>query len=315
VLPVALLRLASDERLVEQVRAGSERAFEAIFDRHQRSMLVFCRRMLGSHSDAEDALQHTFLCAYRDLMRSDRSIALRPWLYAIARHRCVSVLRSRRERPVDEVPQAAGDHLDAVVGRREDLRATLADVAQLPHDQRAAIVLAELGDVSHDDIARVIGCRREKVKALVFQARTALAHDRAARNAPCSAIRDGLGSGDVRDAVVRRHLRDCAGCRAFHQQLRARRGVLGLLLPAIGLKRALLDVLPGAGGAGAAVTAGVGGSGLAAATLAVSPAGAQALPRRPIASPRCRASRERASASGRSSSLIRPGAWRRAPAA
>jgi DNA-directed RNA polymerase specialized sigma24 family protein len=93
-LPVALLRLASDERLVAHVRAGSERAFEALFDRHHRALLTFCRHMLGSLADAEDAVQHTFLSAYRDLMRSQNPIVLRPWLYTIARHRCVSVLPS-----------------------------------------------------------------------------------------------------------------------------------------------------------------------------------------------------------------------------
>jgi RNA polymerase sigma factor (sigma-70 family) len=258
-----MLRLASDERLVEQVRAGSERAFEAIVDRHGRPLLAFCRRMLGSQADAEDVLQHTFLSAYRDLKRSDRSIALRPWLYTIARHRCVSVLRSRREHPVDELPQPACDDLDAVVGSREEVRATLAGMAELPDDQRNALILSELGDMSHEDIALVLGCRREKVKALVFQARTALAGDRAARDSSCAAIRDRLGRGGPRPAVVRRHLRDCASCQAFHAQLRVGRGALGLLLPVIWLKRWALAALPGFGG-GAAVTAGaVGGGGLA----------------------------------------------------
>ena len=43
----ALLRVASDERLVELVRGGSEAAFEAIYDRHHRGILAFCRHMLG----------------------------------------------------------------------------------------------------------------------------------------------------------------------------------------------------------------------------------------------------------------------------
>ena len=66
-LPAALLRLASDQRLVDQVRAGSERAFEALFDRHHRPVLAFCRHMLGSREEAEDVVQLTFLAAYRDL--------------------------------------------------------------------------------------------------------------------------------------------------------------------------------------------------------------------------------------------------------
>src|SRR5665809_20828 len=169
----ALLRLASDERLVEQVRAGSERAFDVAYDRHHRGILAFCRHMLGSVEEAEDAVQHTFMAAFGDLERSTKAIQLRPWLYTIARNRCLSVLRARREYPgVIEPP--ATENLSAEVERRQDLRDLLGDVAGLPDEQRAALVLAELGAVSHEEIASVLGVPREKVKALVFQARTSL---------------------------------------------------------------------------------------------------------------------------------------------
>jgi hypothetical protein len=54
-LPAPLLRVSSDQRLVEHVRAGSERAFELLFDRHHQSVLAFCTHMLGSRYEAEDA--------------------------------------------------------------------------------------------------------------------------------------------------------------------------------------------------------------------------------------------------------------------
>src|SRR3954449_7339772 len=100
-LPSPLLRVASDERLVAMVRAGSEPAFEAIYERHHRGILSFCRHMLGSVEESEDAVQHTFLAAYRDLRRSAKPVLLRPWLYTIARNRCLSVLRARREVAVE----------------------------------------------------------------------------------------------------------------------------------------------------------------------------------------------------------------------
>ena len=278
-VPAALLRLASDQRLVEQVCAGSERAFEALFDRHHRAVLAFCRHMLGSREEAEDAVQVTFLAAYRDLGHREPPVALRPWLYAIARHRCLSVLRGRRERPVAEVTLPATDRLAAEVSTREDLRAVLADVAQLPDDQRAALVLAELGDVSHEEIARILVCPREKVKALVFQARSSLVASRDARETPCADIREQLANlrgGALRRTTLRRHLRDCPSCRAFREQVRVQRRVLGLLLPVapgVGLKRMVLGGVfgSGAGGAGgAAVTAaGLNFGGLAAAALVI----------------------------------------------
>src|ERR671914_129122 len=113
-----LLALAGDGRLVEQVRRGNEAAFEVIFERHGPAILAFCRHMLGTREEAEDAVQHSFAAAYRDLQRGrDRDIALKPWLFAIARNRCLSVLRARRE-----VPRVKGlvyRARSALIARRE----------------------------------------------------------------------------------------------------------------------------------------------------------------------------------------------------
>jgi len=264
-----LFRFASDEHLVDRVRAGSAPAFETLFDRHHRPLLAFCHHMLGSAADAEDAVQHTFMAAYADLMRSDKPIALRPWLYSIARHRCLSMLRARRERPVAELPEPDVDHLTTAVDVREELRATLADIAQLPDDQRAALILAELGDASHAEIAQVLGCRQEKVKALVFQARTMLAAGRTARDTPCAEIREQLAVGGlaIRRTSLRRHVRDCPGCSEFREHLQLQRRRLRILLPiapSLGLKRAVLGAVCSSGGGGAltGVTAAVSTLGL-----------------------------------------------------
>ena len=262
-LPAGLLRLASDERLVELLRGGSEAAFEALYARHHRGVLSFCRHMLGSREEAEDAVQHTFLAVYQDLLGSSKDVQLRPWLYAIARNRCLSALRARRER-VDELLEPSTDHLSVEVEHRHELRALLGDLAELPDDQRAALVLAELGDLSHDEIGVALGCRREKVKALVFQARSSLIASRTARELPCEEVRQHLANlrgGSLRRNSLRRHVRACAGCREYQEQVRAQRRALALILPvvpSVGLKSAVL-------GSGAAVTSGS----IAAKTLAV----------------------------------------------
>src|SRR6201992_955549 len=94
----------TDEDLVVAVRAGVPAAFEEIYDRYARGLLGFCTHMLGSRESAEDALQLTFVSAYRALRASESTIALRPWLYTIARNRCLSDLRARRETfAVDEL--------------------------------------------------------------------------------------------------------------------------------------------------------------------------------------------------------------------
>jgi RNA polymerase sigma factor (sigma-70 family) len=255
-LPASLLRLASDERLVELLRGGSEAAFEALYARHHRGVLAFCRHMLGSAEEAEDAVQHTFLAAYGDLVGSGKDIHLRPWLYAIARNRCLTALRARREGGSGEPVEPSTEHLSLEVERRHELRELLGDLAGLPDDQRAALVLAELGDMSHDEIGQALGCRREKVKALVFQARSSLIASRDAREASCSEVREQLANlrgGALRRNLLRRHLRECAGCREFRDRVQAQRRDLALILPvapSLGLQAAVL-------GGGAAATSSV----------------------------------------------------------
>ena len=172
-LPRRSLRGAGDDRLVAQIRTGdgpaARNAFEILYDRHHRGVLAFCRHMLGSLEEAEDAVQHTFSSAYRALLADDREIALRAWLYAIARNRCLSMLAARREQvALDDVesllPSTAG--LAREVEQRSDLRELLADMQRLPEDQRAALVLSELEAHSHKEIADILGVAPSKVKAL-----------------------------------------------------------------------------------------------------------------------------------------------------
>ncbi len=238
---------ASDESLVASVRDGSEPAFEVLYARHLRGILGFCRHMLGSADEAEDAVQHTFMAAYRDLLASDKSIQLRPWLYAIARNRCSTLLSQRRSRPLTAADEPSTEHLSSAVQRRQDLRDLLSDLAALPDDQRAALVLAELGAVPHDEIATVLGVARDKVKALVFQGRSSLITSRKARDTPCADIRLQLASlrdGTPRRTTLRRHLRECPGCRAFRTEVLAQRRALALVLsvePTDGLVHATFD--------------------------------------------------------------------------
>jgi len=231
-----MLRLASDARLVALVRDGDEAAFEALYDRHHAAILGFCRHMLGSREEAEDALQHTFLAAFRDLARSTKPIELRPWLFAIARNRCLSLLRARRQHVSIELADPSTDGLGATVERREDVRELLADLARLPEDQRAALLLSELGALDHAGIAQVLGCPREKVKALVFQARENLLGWREGREADCRAIREELSTltgSALRRGRITRHLATCDGCRQFKAEVQRQRAAMALVLPVV----------------------------------------------------------------------------------
>ena len=152
--PLTALADADDRTLAALVAEDDdEAAFEAMFERYAPRVLTLCRHMLGSREEAEDALQHTFAAAYRQLVDREPLEHPRAWLYATARNRCLSVLRARRELPAREL-DAPSAWLPEEVERRSDLRDLLADIARLPEDQRVALVLAELDDLDHAEIAR-----------------------------------------------------------------------------------------------------------------------------------------------------------------
>jgi RNA polymerase sigma factor (sigma-70 family) len=276
-LPRRALRLASDERLVEQLRAGSASAFEEIYDRHHRGILGFCRHMLGSHDEAEDVVQHTFIAAHQSLLADERQITLTAWLYAVARNRCLSLLRSRREHAdIDDkatvVPAQKG--LAVEVEGREDLRALLADLQRLSEDQRAALLLAELQAHSHEQIAVILDVPTAKVRALIFQARATLMSRRQARDADCGPVREQLAvlrGSALRRGQLRQHVEQCEGCRAFATEVRRQRAAFGVLLPVVPslalkdstLAAAAAAAAGGAGGGSALVAGGTAASGIA----------------------------------------------------
>jgi len=260
-----------DARLAARAGAGDAAAFAALYDRHHASLLAFCRHMLGNREDAEDALQQAFVRAHRAMLRGLQPDEPRAWLFAIARNRCRTMLAARRETVPDaeqRLERVCVDGLAAEVQQRAELRELLADMSALPEDQRAALVLTELRGFSHAQIARVIGCPPQKVKALVFQARTHLLAELEARNTECADIRQQLEvarGGQLRRGMLRRHLRRCEPCQAYGAAVAAQRHELaGLMsvLPTTGLK---LSVLGAAGLAGGESVAGGAAGGVVAA--------------------------------------------------
>jgi RNA polymerase sigma factor (sigma-70 family) len=212
--------------------------------------------MLADSDEAEDAVQHTFMAAYTSLQTSDRPMHLRAWLYTIARNRCYSIIRARREQPSADLEETAVEGLADAVQRREELRDLVHDMRQLPEAQRAALVLAELDALPHAEIAEVLSVPRDKVKALVFQARESLVASRTARDTACAEIREQLACGrgaSLRRANLRRHLRECDSCRAFRAEVEHQRRQFAALIPivpTVALKQALFGA--GVAGTGAA---------------------------------------------------------------
>ena len=97
-----------ERELLEAARDGDQDAFAQLVESYRRELQVHCYGMLGSHADAEDALQETLLRAWRGLARFEGRSSLRSWLYRIATNRCLSAIERRPKRvvPIDYAPAA-----------------------------------------------------------------------------------------------------------------------------------------------------------------------------------------------------------------
>jgi RNA polymerase sigma factor (sigma-70 family) len=273
------LRLAADDRLVAFVRRGDTAAFEVLYERHARGLLSFCVYMLGSRHDAEDAVQATFASAYRALRADGKPVALRPWLFTIARNDCLSIMRRRRPTVELNGELALRGDPSHELEIREEVRHMLESVRELPERQRAALVLAELHGLSQAEIGDVLGVEPSQVKAYVYQARSNLISTRRAREADCEEIREELAN--ARGAALlrgrlRRHVRSCADCRVYADGIARQRHQLGALLPlmpSLVLKYRAVEEALGIGGADPATYAGGATVGGAVATGAIEIAG------------------------------------------
>jgi RNA polymerase sigma factor (sigma-70 family) len=268
-----LLRLQSDERLVALIRRGHHGAFEALVQRYQPRLLAFCRHMLGSQEDAEDVLQEVFAASFNAICADDRPINARPWLYRIARNRCLNHLR--RPQPagqdsMDVFERDGGISTADTVHKREEFRHIVSDVQELPETQRTALLLREIDALSYDQIAEAMDTTVPSVKSLLVRARVALAEASEARLLTCGEVRLELGQvaeGLARSSPpVRRHLKACDRCRRFKGELRSTTKALAAIYPVaplIFLKKFWVAKL-GMGGASAAAASGGGaGAGMA----------------------------------------------------
>jgi RNA polymerase sigma factor (sigma-70 family) len=171
-----LLRLQSDERLVELARAGHEPAFDAIVHRYRPALLRYCTRILGPER-AEDAVQQALASAHTAMTSGDdRHLNLRPWLYRIAHNTALNFLRGakRDEVELSDTEFAAAHTPEDQVAERERLESVLAAIAALPRPQRDALLLRELEGRSHEEIGRALGVSSGAARATLFRARAAV---------------------------------------------------------------------------------------------------------------------------------------------
>jgi RNA polymerase sigma factor (sigma-70 family) len=284
--PSKLLRLQKDDRLIAMMRNGQERAFEALFERYHARLLAFCHHMLSSREDAEDVLQEVFVAAHNAILADNRTLKVRPWLYRIARNRCLNHLRKpvpEGQDSMDVHPHENGASTAERVQNREEFRQLLTDVQTLPETQRTALLLREVDALSYEEIAQAMDTTVPSIKSLLVRARITLAEASHSRLLTCGEVQLELAEAaeGLRkvSGPVRQHIRSCEGCEEFRSQLRADSRALAALFPIgslVALKQFVGAKISGLLGGGSSAGGATAGSGAAAGGAAASQAAAGA---------------------------------------
>jgi RNA polymerase sigma-70 factor, ECF subfamily len=221
--------VASPRALLDRARNGDAKAFEEITRPYVRELHLHCYRMLGSFHDAEDLVQETLLRAWGGIHAYRGDATVRTWLYRVATHACLDVLKSgaRRILPSSHVPPAdperpgrpaigeplwlepypdrlldeLADPADLLAGRESVQLAFLAAIQLLSPRERAALLLREVVGFAADETAGLLGTTVASVNSSLQRGRARLAEARAASALPASHV-GGPGERDLVDRYV-----------------------------------------------------------------------------------------------------------------
>lgn len=164
---------AADSQIVRAVLGGDTEAFGVLVDRYQERCLRLALHMVGSREDAEDAVQESFLRAYRYLGGYREREKFAAWLYRILVNQCRTTLarRQRRELPMAEWEWNTEADVDASSAEQGALRHELARALDaLTADQREAVVLRYADDLTYDEMSTVTGAGVSALKMRVQRA-------------------------------------------------------------------------------------------------------------------------------------------------
>lgn len=164
---------AEERRLLERIREGDAGAFDEVVVLHRLAVYRLARRMTGSHEEADEVAQETFVRAWRSVGGFRGDARLRTWLIRIA----LNVGRSRAVRggKTTDLADAAGvpdasEGAEAAAGRREAGARLRAAVALLPRRQREVVVLKAFSEMTYEEVAAAMGLTVGAVKAHFHQA-------------------------------------------------------------------------------------------------------------------------------------------------
>ncbi len=177
----------SDKILVERVKNGDKKAFDALVIKYQSRIINLISRFVHNPHDASDVAQEAFIKAYRALPKFRGDSAFYTWLYRIAVNTAKNFLSSGLRQPFDTAvdfdemeqieqsdslrEQTTPEHLLLTQELQETI---ITAIEELPVDLRSAITLRELDGLSYEEIATVMECPVGTVRSRIFRAREAV---------------------------------------------------------------------------------------------------------------------------------------------
>src|SRR5581483_720520 len=178
-----------DAALMLRVKRGDSEAFAELVNKYKQPVMNVIYRVLRDPTEAEDLAQNVFVQVYKSADRYKASARFTTWLFTIARNLCLNEIRRRSRHPADSLEGSHSDSEDQPNRQFEDPKTasppdTLLSreleqkveqaLAELPENQRTAIVLCRQEELSYEEIAEVLGCSLSATKSLIHRGREAL---------------------------------------------------------------------------------------------------------------------------------------------
>lgn len=163
---------AAEREIVRACQRGDREAFDRLVERYQRDVYRLCYRYVGHHEDANDLAQEVFLRAWRSVGRFRGDSSFSTWIYRIAVNACLNH-RAVKRPPTQDLPETLPDPARGALSRAEsdeEVRRVRGAIARLPEKQKATLILKLYHDLSHEEVAQVLGSSVGTVKSNLFHA-------------------------------------------------------------------------------------------------------------------------------------------------
>jgi len=181
--------LDPDAALMLRVKQGDTAAFTALVEKYKQPVMNLAARTLRDPTEAEDLAQNVFVQVFKSAARYQTTAKFSTWLFTIARNLCLNEIRRRARHQAESMDAPHPEQGDQPLHQFEDkqtaspperlLHGELADkieqaLAELPENQRLAIVLCRQEELSYEEIARVLRCSESATKSLIHRGRETL---------------------------------------------------------------------------------------------------------------------------------------------